>query len=305
MFNELKFKSYLCKGHLRDAVDYIGGVKEKEDVLHKYISVFEEGQYYKRTDNEIIGNIDKIYQNYYKDIFWHGVDNERAEKMLFKSLKEYCEEISHSIIDDDIENEIEKIVNKEGYQYLGGQTSGLFGPYIWKNSTRVTYDVELPNGIEPYTIIMMDGFISRSWLDFISFGLTGTGGWIGKDGTLCCVKSVYDIESKEFSISFLKHEAQHGHDIKKYPGISVADLEYRAKLVELVYWQDCKKMLEILGEADNTNPDNGHSIAAHRIVSEMSKEFFNCQYMDNEKAWTNRVSDINRYALELLRSDRI
>ena len=89
VFNELKFKSYLCKGHLRDAVDYIGGVKEKEDLLHKYISVYEEGQYYKRTDNEIIGNIDKIYQNYYKDIFWHGVDNEREEKSPSSAVSLY------------------------------------------------------------------------------------------------------------------------------------------------------------------------------------------------------------------------
>jgi len=305
MFNELKFKSYLWKGQLRDAVDYLRGFKEKEDLFIKYTNIFNEGQYCKRTDNEVISSIDKIYQEYYKDIFWGEIANEKAEKALFRRLTEYCKVISHSIIDDDIENEIEKIVNKEGYQYLGGDTSGWYGPYIWKTSSRVTYEVELPNGIEPYTIIMMDGFISRSWLDYISFGITGTGGWIGKDGALCCVKSVYDIESKEFNISFLKHEAQHGYDINKFPGISNVDLEYRAKLVELIYWPDDKKMLGILGEADNTNPDNGHSIAAHKIVAEMSKEIFNCEYMDNEKAWTDRVSDINRCALELFRHDRV
>lgn len=303
-FNELKFKSYLWKGQLHDAVNYLGRFKEKKDLLNKYIDIFEKVQYYKRTDNEVIGDIDKIYQNYYRDVFWRNVQNEKAEKTLFKRLTEYCEEKSHPIIDDDIENEIEKIVKREGYEYLGGKTSGLYGPYIWETSTRVTYDVELPSGIEPYTIIMMDGFISRSWLDFISFGITGTGGWLGKDGTLCCVKSIYDTESKEFNISFLKHEAQHGYDIKNFPGISSTDLEYRAKLVELIYWPDYRIMLQIINEADNTNPDNGHSIAAHRIVTEMSKEIFNCEYMDNEDEWMNRVSDINRCALDLLRCDR-
>ena len=305
MFNELKFKSYLWKGQLCDAVDYLRGFKEKEDLFIKYNNIFNEGQHCKRTDNEVIAGIDKIYQEYYKEIFWDGFENDQAKKALFRRLTEYCQVISHSIIDDDIENEVEKIVNKEGYKFLGGDTSGWYGPYIWKTSTRVTYEVELPNGIEPYTIVMMDGFISRSWLDYISLGITGTGGWIGKDGTLCCVKSAYDIKSKEFNISFLKHEAQHGYDINKFPGISNVDLEYRAKLVELIYWPDDKKMLEILGEADKTNFDNGHSIAAHRIVAEMSKKIFNCEYMDNEKAWIDIVSDINRCALELFRHDRV
>lgn len=305
MFNELKFKSYLWKGQLHDAVNYLSNFKEKKDLFNKYIDIFDRGKSYKRTDNKVIGDIDKIYQTYYRNVFWNNIQYEKAEKSLFKRLMKYCEENSYPITDGDIENEIERIVKREGYDYLGGKTSGLYGPYIWKTSTRVTYDVELPSGIEPYTIIMMDGFISLSWLDFISFGITGTGGWIGKDGTLCCVRSVYDTESKEFNISFLKHEAQHGYDIKKFPGITSADLEYRAKLVELIYWPDCKIMLNIINEADNTNPDNGHSIAARRIVSEMSKVIFNCEYMDNEEARTNRVNDINRCALDLSRCDRV
>lgn len=96
---------------------------------------------------------------------------------------------------------------------------------------------------------MMDGFVSRSWLDFISFGNVGTGGWIGKDGSLCCIKSLYDINSQNFKTSFLKHEAQHGYDIKKFSGISSIDLEYRAKLVELIYWEDTKIIKKIHLEA--------------------------------------------------------
>lgn len=54
--------------------------------------------------------------------------------------------------DDNIEEEIEKIVKREGYECLSGDTSGFYGTYIWKSSTTVTYEVELPSGIGPYTI---------------------------------------------------------------------------------------------------------------------------------------------------------
>lgn len=34
-------------------------------------------------------------------------------------------------------------------------------------------------------------------------------------------------------MSLLKHEAQHTVDMKQFPGITSAEMEYRAKLVEL------------------------------------------------------------------------
>ena len=107
--------------------------------------------------------------------------------------------------------------------------------------------MELPSGIEPYTVIMMDGFISCSWLDFISFGNTGASGWTDENGILCCVKSKYEkLDADSFNLAFLKHEAQHSYDIRKYKNISSKDLEYRAKLVELIYWPNADKIKKIL-----------------------------------------------------------
>lgn len=192
-------------------------------------------------------------------------------------------------------------MNSEGYKYLGGRTQGYFGPYIWEKSESVTYEVELPSGIEPYTIIMMDGFISRSWLDFISFGRIGTGGWVGDNGTLCCVRSSYENVSEDaFNISFLKHEAQHAFDKKKYPDITSVDLEYRAKLVELIYWPNAKKIKEIFREADTSNPDNCHSVAASRIINKIINKLFKGENVNDENAWDDKVDNIKLYALQLL-----
>ncbi len=299
-YNKYEFGSYLVKGQLHEAINYLSKFPDKKDWLEMYINIFEKGQYYKRTENEVLEGIDRIYQNYYRNIFWKNLSNEDAKKLLFYELWLFCGSKSDLPKDDNIEDEIAKIVKAEGYEYLGGDTQGFFGPYIWKSSTKVTYEVELPSGIEPYTIIMMDGFISRSWLDFISFGNTGAGGWVSENGTLCCVRSAYEIESDKFNLSFLKHEAQHAYDKKNYLDITAIDLEYRAKLVELIYWPNDEKIKEIFRESDNSNPNNSHSVAAYRIINEMSQKIFESENMNDEKAWKDKLGSVKKYALELL-----
>lgn len=300
-FDKNEFGTYLLKGQLHNALTYLSKFSDKKDWLEMYTNIFKNGQYYKRTDNETLENIDRIYQNYYRDVFWMNLSNEDATKQLFLKLWLFCGSKNELPKDENIEDEIAKIVNSEGYEYLGGKTQGYFGPYIWKNSTNVTYEVELPSGIEPYTVIMMDGFISRSWLDFISFGETGAGGWVGENGTLCCVRSSYEKGSEDsFNLSFLKHEAQHAYDMKKYLDITAVDLEYRAKLVELIYWPNAKIIKEIFRESDTSNPNICHSIAANKIINIMTLKLFKCENVNDESAWDDKVDNVKLYATELL-----
>ena len=300
-FNKNEFDSFLLKAQLHNAITYLSKFPDKKDWFEWYTSMFNKDKYNKRTDNETLEKIDCIYQDYYRDAFWNNLSNEEAKELLFHKLWLFCGSQNGLNKDESIEDEIAKIVNAEGYKYLGGSTQGYFGPYIWKNSENVTYDVELPSGIEPYTIIMMDGFISRSWLDFISFGQTGTGGWVGENGTLCCVKSSYENGSEDsFNISFLKHEAQHAFDKKRYLDITSVDLEYRAKLVELIYWPDAKKIKQIFRESDTSNPDNNHSIAAAKIINKMIHELFKCENVNDESAWDDKIDNVKLYASQLL-----
>ncbi len=300
-FNKSIFGSYLGKGQLHEAIDYLSSFEDKKDIVEGYLYVFKKEQYYKRTDNETLDKLDHIYQNYYRNVFWNNIMNVDSQKILFQELWQFCGSRDELPVDETIEEEVLKVVKAEGYEYLGGKTQGYYGPYIWKQSTRETYEVELPTGIELYTVVMMDGFISRSWLDFLSFGETGTGGWAEDDGTLCCVRSAYQKGCEEdFHISFLKHEAQHAYDKKTYNELSAETLEYRAKLVELIYWPIDKKIKAILREADNSNPDNSHAMAAYRIISKMSLELFQSETVPEESLWEGKVEDVQRYALVLL-----
>jgi hypothetical protein len=85
------------------------------------------------------------------------------------------------------------------------------------------------------------------------------------------VASSYDLESEDFKVSFLAHEARHFSDQRKYKILSPSDLEYRAKLNEVFLADKSFETLlrKFLLEARN-NPANPHSHASHRLVTELS-----------------------------------
>lgn len=179
-----------------------------------------------------------------------------------------------------------------GYHALFGKTQGYYGPYIWQETVPTTYQVELPGGTAEYTVNILKGFVFRSWMDYLSFGKVGTGGWIlGEDGTINCIEQAYDFESERFLVSLLKHEAQHVVDMKQFPGITPAELEYRAKLVELHYSNDLGLLQEFLSAADESKVNDGHAIASAKIKRE---------FADTDQ--TQR-SCIQARALELLDAD--
>lgn len=302
-FDKQIYSAHLIKGDLIAAFDYVRKFPEQIDLVNRYVDVFENKNEMNRTDNKVINEVDKIYQKYYRKVFWDRESKEKAEAELFTNLWEVCGSNEEDPKDYKIEEIVEKLVQGEGYEFLGGKTAGYYGPYIWASSKKEVYQVELPYGNELYSIIMMDGFVSRSWLDFLSFGSVGTGGWVGKDGTLCCVKSVYDLESSEFKISFLKHEAQHSLDKKTYPNITSEEMEYRAKLVELIYWEDETMIKRIHLEADNRDKKNAHSRASHKIIANLSKMIFDVDYEHNLNQFTNKLSEIKTASSELLNQD--
>lgn len=109
--------------------------------------------------------------------------------------------------------------------------------------------------------------------------------------------------SPTFKISFLKHEAQHSLDKRLFTKITSSELEYRAKLVELIYWEDEKIIKMIHLESDNNADKNSHSIASHRVISELSKKLFFEEYTSDVNLFTDKISDIQIVAKELLLED--
>lgn len=257
----------IIKGNLRDAISYIKQFPEKSDLYNRFISVFEHEQYISFDVDSKLNEILLSYQQYYRDTFYLCTAKEQAENKLKERLAKLLGILNEYMELCDLEQKnLVDLFESRGLHFLGGKTGGYYGPYIWRTTETVSYDVELPDGVQNYSVKLLDGFITRSWIDYLSFGEIGSGGWADGDGYINCVKSAWDFESESFHVSLLKHEAQHAQDLKMDRNMSSEDLEYRAKLVELIYSKERNLLCSFAQEADDSDKNNGHAMAAYRIV---------------------------------------
>ena len=217
------------------------------------------------------------YQDYFRRCFSAGLEappdapfnlkavEREARKALERDLQNVLDMPGADL--DNLEDTAREKAQALGLHFLGGDTQGFLGPYVWQETTRTDYEVELPLGVETLTVFWMDGFLMRSWLDWLSGGETGAGGWAKQDG-IYCVRKAYegDLDKPAFTISFLKHEAQHHADFRREK-LSASDLEYRAKLVEMIYYPDATFLRSLLISGDLSNQDNSHAYAAGKITA--------------------------------------
>lgn len=272
-FHEDRFYSLLLNGKLREAMDYLSRFPERSALYGRYLRRFEKNERPIYAADTRLDGLLAVYQTYYRDVFYLELSAEEAlKRMRFRFGVLLGAGVRGVDFDALEEGPVAAAFRDSSFQFLGGRTDGFYGPYIWRTTEETAYEVELPGGIQPFPIRFLDGFLSKSWLDYLSFGAVGTGGWTDGDGVICCVRSAYDVDSEDFRVSLLKHEAQHATDLETYPGIAPADLEYRAKLVELIYSKERNLLPVFLREAGGPG---GHSAAADRIATDFSREL-NC-----------------------------
>ena len=255
-------------GDIKGAIAYMRDHEEFRNILPSYLAIFEDQKYRIYEVPDALDNILRLYQIYYRDTFYCGLPETEAADKLLTGLRALM-----NMPDADeahLAEQLQSVFELEGYHALFGKTQGYYGPYIWRDTVPTVYRVELPDGTTEYTVNILKGFVFRSWMDYLTFGRYGTGGWASPDGTINCVEQAYDFESERFLVSLLKHEAQHTVDMKRFPKITPAELEYRAKLVELHYSSDLSLLQRFLSTADKSKTNDAHAIAAARIKHEFA-----------------------------------
>ena len=259
----MEISEFFIKGDMKGAIAFMREHEEFRDILPAYTAIFERQEYRRFEVSERLNGILREYQVYYRDTFYRGLPEAEAAEGLRAGLRELL--ALPEAEEEALAERLRELFEAEGYHALFGKTQGYYGPYIWRDTVPTVYRVELPDGTAEYTVNFLKGFVFRGWMDYLTFGRFGTGGWASPDGTINCVEQAYDRESERFRVSLLKHEAQHAVDMKRFPGITPAELEYRAKLVELHYSHDPGLLQKFLAEAEEGRAGDSHAAASARI----------------------------------------
>lgn len=284
----MQISQFFINGDMRGAIEYMREHEEFKDILPAYIAIFENCKYRTYEVPKLLNEILRMYQVYYRDTFYCGLTEVEAAQGLLTGLRALLD--MPEAEEELLEEKLKSIFEQNGFHALFGKTQGYYGPYVWRDTVPTAYRVELPDGTEEYAVNILKGFVFRGWMDYLTFGRFGTGGWASPDGTINCIEQAYDFESERFLVSLLKHEAQHTLDMKRFRGITPAELEYRAKLVELHYSSNLGLLQKFLSEADESKANDSHAAA-----SVMLKRAF-----ENENQ-TN-LSGVQAHALKLLRA---
>ena len=256
----MQISQFFVNGDIKGAIAYMRDHEEFKDILPAHVAIFEDQKYRTYEIPDDLNNILRLYQIYFRDTFYYGSPEAEAADKLRTGLKALLNtpDAGEALLAKQLQSAFEA----DGYHAFFGKTQGYYGPYIWRDTVPTVYCVELPGETAEYTVNILKGFVFRSWIDYLTFGRYGTGGWASSDGTINCVEQAYDFASERFLVSLLKHEAQHTVDMKRFPEITPAELEYRAKLVELHYSSDLSLLQKFLSEADENKTDDAHAIAA-------------------------------------------
>lgn len=259
--------------------------------------------------NRVINDLCSFYQNYWKIKLLNTPIN--CDSILYNTLAHYLvdnkltklslEELSETIKDD---SELTKVIENEGFNCKFFLINGIQDVLIWDKQSRSTYSIDLPENSIDVNVVFIENYILKGAANYATFGYSQIGGWASKtDSSLFCNRGTYKLKSEKFQYSYLKHESIHFIDMKDYPNLESADLEYRAKLIELIYCTE-KSIYQrldefIIGSSDETR-DDSHPYANYHLICQLSKEFFDTEFETNISKWKSiPPEEINKVSLEL------
>lgn len=311
-FDFNKLYSYVLQGDVSRVISVLDTLQEndlnsqqkliKEKFYHRFKYQDEVTNY--NTDDPILQDILKIYQDYWKKVLLDkenvGEPEERLKKRILTFLKNNNYPFQNSYVKDTLtEKEIENNFNQHLKNFLSehnyfsatGQTAGIYDLFIWSTEVPVEYHVDLPETEITTTIIFMEDVVTMGWEEYASFGKVYPGGWATKE-VLYAVGKAYDTETENFRVSYLKHESQHFADYKTFPNLSGADLEYRAKLVELIYAEETfDNLISSFIKNASSEGRNPHAFGGYAVIRDLSRVLFRKDFVSDIRSWKKISTD--------------
>jgi hypothetical protein len=260
---------------------------------------------YLQNKKSAIDPLLKIYHNYWRiSVLDKNKNNDTLlTNNVFNFIKSNYLPAKNLVFNDDsIDVYLIKYIEQLGLHTTGfGKTGRLIDLLVWKTEKDTTYNFVLNGDKTSANVVFMTDFITLGWEEYTTLDKYYPGGWATRKA-LFCVRKAYDLNSEDFLISYLGHESRHFADYKLFPNLGSADLEYRAKLVELAMAKTTLfELIEFFITNANYDSDNGHSIANYCAIRDISKVLFKKEFEKDMNKWKAiGVKKINKAAYKVL-----
>jgi hypothetical protein len=203
----------------------------------------------------VVSNLINLFRNYWHGQLMRSQAKDLAETSLRTGLTQLlrAEAVALSAEPDldELSAAVVAFVERKGMHALGGITSPYRELMIWRREDEKRYPVTLVEGSIEVPIVFMDDFLVCGWLRYATCDKRGTGGW-AKPDKLYAVKRRYDVTSQAFVVSYVHHEGQHFFDFQQFPKLEQPELEYRAKLAEIIATQTDDYLFDLLKDFGNS-----------------------------------------------------
>lgn len=267
-----------------------------------------------KSENKIVAEVSELYRSYWRTELLKKNPKDRTDSTLYNALADYMisnhlTSIPEDSLRKDIKNDVElkRILENQGVKAEFKYRNGFQDLFIWDKETVEHYDVQLPKQSVQTQVVFIEHILLFGYDHYASLGSTQVGGWATKaSATLYCNKGQYDVSSEKFNVSYLKHESLHFTDLNDYPNLSAADLEYRSKVIEIMYLTEetmHEKIAEFIYGANKTDRSHSHPYANYVLIDKLSQLIFNTEFNADVEAWkTISVEALNRAAGQLYKA---
>ena len=284
----------------------------KKKMYARFVSKAE--MFENASGNKIVNDISNIYREYWRAELMKPLPESRTDSTLYNNITDYVlsnkltslskDSLRKNIKDDSV---LKEIIEKQGFKVDFKFRNGFQEIFIWNKESIKKYEVILPKDTLKTTVVFIESYHINGYDEFATAGESQVGGWAIKESAiLYCNKGAYDLNSEKFKVSYLKHESLHFTDLNNYPNLNAADLEYRSKVIELMYCTEATIYGNIgmfISGANEANRDNSHPYANYVLIQNLSKLIFNSNFNSDINQWKKvSVDKINKAASSLYES---
>lgn len=316
-FDFRKLTSFALQGDVKKIINVLDTLPgeslsgEQQEIKDKYDHRFklqDEPAAYPSADPSI-QQLLNIYRSYWRKGLLDKNNIEKYNGVLADSITAYLNRHGYNVdtlskhdMAKGFGGHLKNYLYQKHYYSATGKTGPFFDLFLWTREVPVVYTERLPQTKTKTTIVFIENTLTMGWEEYATFGKAYPGGWATRE-LLYCVRKAYDTTSENFRISYVKHEAQHFADYMAYPLLTGADLEYRAKLTELVFAR--QTLYNLIGAFVNNASSEGrnpHAFANFAVIRDLSTVLFNKSFITDLEQWKSlQPWKINKASKKLLR----